>query len=814
MANYATLKAAIAAAIKQNGNNEITGNLLQQQLLAMVNSLGANYQYAGIATPATNPGTPDQNVFYIASTPGAYTNFNNVYIKNGEIAILKYNGGWSVETTGASTIKWVNENKFKFYFNSFNIIKSIDGLGETVVALTNVKLINGRKYRIRIETAVPYTPTENTTIKIMSESSLSSIKQVAQLQNIEVSDNIFSFTWDLATGENYRLGFYSQNAQSSPSSINVSLYEDFVPISYVGEIVPYFGSYIDITPTSIFIPDNSRMIVGGKYIRTYENITLNKSDSDQSGVVLYNIHNGNFRYSATAAYEYIDGDYILFTIGYGERICSLPLTYYTYNGESVFSQFVSDNELTRIAYIAGTGAAKINITDTEIVIPAYLRIIYGGGNVYRLMEPVNIQRVAPSTSGTQTEYILFNPSNNEITTIAENEISAQTIGEKYILFNVANGLTGCTLSFNEYTYNGESPILPAVKNVKNIVTQNKHKESALVNTALYNGNESIKNSNKISILHLTDIHGDTTNIGRIIEYFNEYLQFLDFSIHTGDSVSNVITDPNPFEQVDGGNTILNVAGNHEAWLQTSDNDYFATEKQVYDKIFANNIASWGVVQPQDAATLGKCYYYKDVRNFRLIVLDSTHWHTGGNAHITDDASVQKAWFESVLADAITNNKMVICALHYPPVNGLDIVRNVDGFNTLAAQKATDPVIIGDGWFAQDEIFGCVDTFKTNGGKFVCWIAGHTHMDYFGLVHGHQNQLFVVLSSSGQKSSPQGANIPGTNAQDNFNIITLSFISNAEMIIKIVRIGNDYDIYNRHKNTLCYNVIDGSIISVN
>ncbi len=71
MANFATLKAAIAAAIKQNGNNEITGNLLQQQLLAMVDSLGvAGFQFKGVATPETNPGTPDQNVFYLAATPG------------------------------------------------------------------------------------------------------------------------------------------------------------------------------------------------------------------------------------------------------------------------------------------------------------------------------------------------------------------------------------------------------------------------------------------------------------------------------------------------------------------------------------------------------------------------------------------------------------------------------------------------------------------------------------------------------------------------------------------------------------------------
>lgn len=109
MANYASLKAAIIAAIKQNGNNEITGNVLQQQLLAMVNSLGVGYQYAGVATPDTNPGTPDQNVFYIASTTGTYVNFGGFVLADGEIAILKYNGAWSKDSTGAATQESVNQ---------------------------------------------------------------------------------------------------------------------------------------------------------------------------------------------------------------------------------------------------------------------------------------------------------------------------------------------------------------------------------------------------------------------------------------------------------------------------------------------------------------------------------------------------------------------------------------------------------------------------------------------------------------------------------------------------------------------------------
>ena len=97
MANYASLKAAIQQVVKTNGNNEITGALLQQSLLAMINALGADYQFVGIAQPSTNPGTPDQNVFYLAGA-GTYPNFNASVIPAGYLGVLKYNGSWVVES--------------------------------------------------------------------------------------------------------------------------------------------------------------------------------------------------------------------------------------------------------------------------------------------------------------------------------------------------------------------------------------------------------------------------------------------------------------------------------------------------------------------------------------------------------------------------------------------------------------------------------------------------------------------------------------------------------------------------------------------
>ena len=140
MADFSALKTSIQNYIKKNGNEEITGNLLQQILLSMVSTLGdsaindlvtalnaeianrgnadtelggnittlqgvvngikANvengYVYAGIATPSATP--VSGKVFYLALTAGTYTNFGATVVPQG-INILKYNGSvWSLDS--------------------------------------------------------------------------------------------------------------------------------------------------------------------------------------------------------------------------------------------------------------------------------------------------------------------------------------------------------------------------------------------------------------------------------------------------------------------------------------------------------------------------------------------------------------------------------------------------------------------------------------------------------------------------------------------------------------------------------------------
>ena len=95
MANYQELKQAIADVIKTNGNQEITGQIMQNVLFSIINQVGKNATFAGMATPGTTPGTPDGNVFYLATVPGSYPNFGGAQVEDGELTFLRWsNGQW------------------------------------------------------------------------------------------------------------------------------------------------------------------------------------------------------------------------------------------------------------------------------------------------------------------------------------------------------------------------------------------------------------------------------------------------------------------------------------------------------------------------------------------------------------------------------------------------------------------------------------------------------------------------------------------------------------------------------------------------
>lgn len=103
------LKSAISQVIRENGNQEITGNILQNTLNSIISNIGKDSSFVDIAIPSTNPGVPDGNVFYLATKQGIYSNFSGITVLKGEVAILEWRGKWEKKETGLATNEKVLE---------------------------------------------------------------------------------------------------------------------------------------------------------------------------------------------------------------------------------------------------------------------------------------------------------------------------------------------------------------------------------------------------------------------------------------------------------------------------------------------------------------------------------------------------------------------------------------------------------------------------------------------------------------------------------------------------------------------------------
>lgn len=90
--NDLPLRGYTGTIVQETGNDENT--VMSQK--AVTDLLNEGYLFKGIATPDTDPGTPDGKVFYIANFPGIYVNFSNQKIEDYGIYIIKSeNDGWN-----------------------------------------------------------------------------------------------------------------------------------------------------------------------------------------------------------------------------------------------------------------------------------------------------------------------------------------------------------------------------------------------------------------------------------------------------------------------------------------------------------------------------------------------------------------------------------------------------------------------------------------------------------------------------------------------------------------------------------------------
>ena len=96
--NYSNLMDAVNARIKANGRREITGDVLNDVLRAMVVELGAGYQLGGTIRTGDKPKDEDLRVAYLAVEPGMYLYAGGFEVT--ELSLITYGAEWYMYPLG------------------------------------------------------------------------------------------------------------------------------------------------------------------------------------------------------------------------------------------------------------------------------------------------------------------------------------------------------------------------------------------------------------------------------------------------------------------------------------------------------------------------------------------------------------------------------------------------------------------------------------------------------------------------------------------------------------------------------------------
>ena len=318
---------------------------------------------------------------------------------------------------------------------------------------------------------------------------------------------------------------------------------------------------------------------------------------------------------------------------------------------------------------------------------------------------------------------------------------------------------------------------------------------------------SLKKNSSANFVFCSDLHAGETNLARIIS-FAESIGNVSAIVNGGDINNSLYGDSIAwYDTLASASTIpvLTCVGNHDVW---SEFWVTADQKDVYNKFIApvkTNVPA--IVQPTDASTDGLNYYYFDIGNLRIIVLaamitgnDTMYWN-----------SDQKTWLESVLEDADTNNKSVICVNHSPFKKADAVIDYDSSLNTWVTYNSD----IFDGIHLAPEAIAAVDDFIDGGGDFICWLTGHTHADYIMTETAAPGQLMISIASAKYSNHFDGYSPASETAisERNYDCFDLIGVDLTNKIIKVLRIGYNQDASMKVRNRYSYNYGSGKLVGI-
>ncbi|MBD9142398.1 MAG: hypothetical protein EGP61_10300 [[Eubacterium] rectale] len=323
-----------------------------------------------------------------------------------------------------------------------------------------------------------------------------------------------------------------------------------------------------------------------------------------------------------------------------------------------------------------------------------------------------------------------------------------------------------------------------LRNDTSIITLNKQLESFVIQSTATKASGIGSSLKPLTFIHFSDWHDVPVLWERLCNYMEEYKDYLQFALHTGDYCGGWQGDyTDAYLLKNTTNPILNCVGNHDTYTKEMKKN---TQESTYKLLF-NHIDNWGVTFGSGNNTM---YYYKDFPNseIRLIVLDCYY-----------DIDNQKTWLEEKLNEAKALNYAVITAMHEVSKSIVDKIQCT--FQTLDNYESAGGNVSAGSF---DTI---IKTFKDNGGVHIVNLCGHEHDDMFGYTSNGVLNLVVECATT-WNGWTGGKRIEGTKTYDCFNVFS---VEKDTGIFKVVRIGDNSDHYLRAKNMLSYDYINKKVL---
>ena len=360
-----------------------------------------------------------------------------------------------------------------------------------------------------------------------------------------------------------------------------------------------------------------------------------------------------------------------------------------------------------------------------------------------------------------------------------------------------------SVAFTIVQYDSNNTGIPLRKNSFNgyILRLCDYSDMAEINSKIDSARKKQAESNPspLTLLHFSDIHGDTAALNRIVKQA-ESLNYISDMICTGDIVADTYEDAATFGAW-WNPKVMTCIGNHDTATYTSQTGYdwtavsMANRDAYYIAPFESN---WGITH-----TSGTSYYYKDYTSekVRLIVLDAMLY---ARTAVASEADAQNQWLTDLLASAKTNNLHVLIACHSPHDGAVSKVCSFSRYGQRTMEENLDCNL-------PQAVIDIVASAKTNGLNFVGYIVGHTHNDYIWDAENDGKQLMYCVACANvvQRAQWIEADLYKDTKHNAYNIVT---IDTANTLVKIIRGGGaDMDDHMRTRKAICIDYSTGTIV---